>query len=244
MTYFAKVENTGGYRFSVEGYEFEVVNPGGGWIVNDTHEEREALGSAALNLYAAMIPTRAQAVVIATNAVKAREAAVERAIQTIPDGTKVTIQTTRGGFGGKVYTGTLTRTVDRRGTIVILDGGMGVNATRLAEIHVAERAEPLDADGQPLVPGKAYRVRTRGGQIGTDHETSRSDLLVFAYVYVEDDNSRTFVWHDGEKHVGWSEDKVRSIEPVYVSGPSPEPTNCPAGDMIPESELRVMDGNR
>jgi hypothetical protein len=109
---------------------------------------------------------------------------------------------------------------------------------------IATRSEPLDADAKPLVPGKAYRVRTRGGQIGTDHETSRSDLLVFAYVYVEDDNSRTFVWHDGEKHVGWSEDKVRSIEPVYVSGPSPEPTNCPAGDMIPESELRVMDGNR
>lgn len=88
------------------------------------------------------------------------------------------------------------------------------------------RPVPLDADGTPLTPGTAYRVRTRGGLIGTDRETSRTDLLVFEEIHPEDDGSRTFVFTDGLTRQGWHEDSIRSIDPVRVASADMPPA-CP-----------------
>ena len=73
---------------------------------------------------------------------------------------------------------------------------------------------PLDADAKPLTPGTTYKVRIRT----SDEHPSVTRLLVFRYVHVEDDGSRTFVWLDVEGPVGYSEEHHVSVEPLRLDG--------------------------
>jgi hypothetical protein len=76
---------------------------------------------------------------------------------------------------------------------------------------------PLDANAQPLVPGTTYKVRIRT----SDEHPSVTRLLVFRYVHVEDDGSRTFVWLDVEGPVGYSEAHHVSVYPLDLEGWTP-----------------------